>query len=163
MKTTLIKHKTYTVISLLLLGCIALIAAGNTSLPTAEEIAYPEGYRSWVHVKTGLTPRGFHHIYANSTALEGYKTGKFLDGSVIVFDLIEATVNNTNTDEGKRRLVDVMVRNTKLYSATGGWGYEEFRGDSKTDRTIRALAATSCYNCHAKQKTNDNVFSQLRN
>lgn len=163
MKIILIKHKIHTVISLLLLGCIVLISAGNTSLQTTEDIAYPEGFRTWTHVKTGLTQRGFHHIYANSTALEGYKTGKFLDGSVIVFDVIEATVNNTDTNEGKRRLVDVMVRNTKLYGATGGWGYEEFRGDSKTDRAIRSLAATACYNCHAKQKTNDNVFSQLRN
>ena len=163
MKTTLIKHKTYTVIGTLLICCFALISAGNISSQTTSEIDYPEGFRSWVHVKTGLTQRGFHHIYANSTAIEGYKTGKFLDGSVIVFDVIEATVNNTDTDEGKRRLVDVMVRNTKLYGATGGWGYEEFKGDSKTDRAIRSLAATACYNCHAKQKTNDNVFSQLRN
>lgn len=162
MKKNLIISKTHTVIALLLVCCVVLIAASSPTVPTEQDIAYPEGFRGWVHVKTGLTPRGFHHIYANSTALEGYKTGKFLDGSVIVFDLIEATVNNTNTNEGKRRLVDVMVRNTKLYSATGGWGYEEFRGDSKTDRTIRTLAATSCYNCHATQKTNDNVFSRLR-
>lgn len=171
MKTTLIKHKIHTVISVLLLGCIALISTSNTSLQTAEDIAYPEGFRTWTHVKTGLIQAGnpgfehwggFHHIYANAKAVKGYKTGKFLDGSVIVFDVIEASPNSTMMAEGKRKLVDVMVRNTKLYSATGGWGYEEFTGDSKTDRTIGSLATSACYNCHATQKTNDNVFSQLR-
>jgi len=110
-----------------------------------------------------LTLCGFHHIYGNAKAMEGYKAGKFDDGSILVFDVLEAVSRDNVINEGKRRLIDVMVKDAQKFKNTGGWGYEEFAGDSKTDRLIGALSVTSCYNCHAYQKTNDNVFSSLRN
>jgi Cytochrome P460 len=56
-----------------------------------------------------------------------------------------------------------MVRDAERYKSTGGWGYEEFGGDSRTERRVGVLAATACYSCHAQQKENDNVFSKFRN
>src|SRR5262245_20063650 len=55
-----------------------------------------------------------------------------------------------------------MVKDSKRYAATGGWGFEEFRGDSQTDRMIGADAATKCYACHTSQKERDFVFSSYR-
>jgi len=62
-------------------------------------IVYPAGFRDWNHVRSALigpaSPAykeygGLHHIYANAKAMEGYRGGKFPDGSVLVFDLFEA-------------------------------------------------------------------------
>jgi hypothetical protein len=156
----------------LILCCVILIASGYIKPAGRSEVPYPEGFRNWTHVKTALIQKGspafehwggFHHIYANAEAVGGYKTGKFSDGSIIVFDVLEAISKDSIISEGKRRLIDVMIKDAKKFETTGGWGYEEFSGDSKTDRRIGVLSVTACYNCHANQKVNDNVFSSLRN
>jgi hypothetical protein len=94
--------------------------------------------------------------------MEGYRTGKFPDGSVIVADFLETRENAGVTTEGPRRRIDVMVKDSKRYAATGGWGFEQFRGDSQTDRMVTAENATKCFACHAKQKDHDSVFSEFR-
>lgn len=165
-------RKTYLFSLIIGCCCIAIVAASGFTLYANEEVPYPEGYRSWMHVKSMLIEKGnpaylhwggFHHIYGNAKAIEGYKTGKFPNGSMIVFDVIEATSKDSLVLEGNRKLIDVMVRDIDRFKSTGGWGYEEFAGDSKTERNVRTLAVTACYNCHAQQKSNDNVFSKLRN
>src|SRR6185369_5668699 len=81
---------------------------------------------------------GIHHIYANEKALEGYRTGRFPDGSALVADFLETRENTGITTEGARRRIDVMVKESKRYAATGGWGFEQFRGDSQTERLVTA-------------------------
>lgn len=134
-----------------------------------NEVQYPEGYRFWTHIKTGLvgptnpnfqTNGGYHHIYANEKAMEGYKGGKFPDGSVIVFDLLNITEQNGNFQEAERKHLDVMVKDSKKFSETGGWGYEEFNGDSHTERTLTDTTKTQCFTCHSKK--DDFVFSEFR-
>jgi hypothetical protein len=133
------------------------------------EVPYPEGYRRWTHIKTGLvtadnpnfkTNGGYHHIYGNDQAMEGYQSGKFPDGSIIVFDLLDIKVQNGNIQEGDRKHLDVMVKNSAKYPDTGGWGYEEFSGDSQTERSLTTAAKTQCFTCHAKK--DDFVFSEFR-
>src|SRR5580704_2645174 len=113
--------------------CIIIISFAKFSQP--KEVPYPENFREWKHIKTAIIgPKspafehfgGFHHIYANPKAVEGYKTNHFADGSMIVFDVIEAIEKNTDVSEGKRRIIDVMIKDTALYPETGGWGFEEF-------------------------------------
>lgn len=134
-------------------------------------VEYPEGYRNWTHVKTAIVgPKspayphfgGFHHIYANEKAMKGYSTGIFPNGSILVFDVLEATEKDTDVLEGKRRIVDVMVKDSQKYSDTGGWGFEEFEGDSKTQRNIKEQANSQCFSCHKLKKEKDFVFSEFR-
>ncbi len=148
-----------------------LVSAGFSpgKYPVDAEVPYPEGYRMWTHVKTGLigpespgfqSNGGYHHIYANAKAMEGYRSGYFPEGSVLVFDVIDAKEQNGNTTEGSRKHIDVMVKDSLQYFATGGWGYEEFGGDSHTNRLLTTTVRTQCSNCHAK--TSDKVFSEFR-
>jgi hypothetical protein len=135
-----------------------------------NEVPYPEGYRKWTHIKTAIIgPQnpgfnfsgGFHHIYANEKAMEGYLTGSFPNGSVIVFDVLEALMHGDgNTYEGNRKHIDVMTKDSIKYSTTNGWGYEEFNADSKVERNATALGKRNCFNCHALQK--NQVFSTFR-
>jgi Cytochrome P460 len=136
-----------------------------------DVIPYPAGYRQWTHVKAALIgPQnpafehsgGIHHIYANEKAMKGYGAGKFPDGSVIVADFLETRESAGVTTEGPRRRIDVMVKDSKRYAKTGGWGFEQFRGDSQTDRMVTAEIAATCFACHAKQKERDSVFSEFR-
>jgi hypothetical protein len=154
---------------ILSISCVAFISFIQPYQPV-NEVPYPEGYRKWTHIKTAIVGSrnpgfqfngGFHHIYANEKAMEGYLTGNFPEGSVIVFDVLEALVQkNSNTNEGKRKHIDVMVKDSIKYNTTGGWGYEEYNGDSKTDRKATLTMQTQCFNCHATQK--NHVFSTYR-
>jgi hypothetical protein len=95
---------------------------------------------------------GIHHLYANKAAMAGYKTGKWADGAVIVFDLLEAKSADNAVVEGSRKVVGVMHRDARKYAATGGWGYEGFKGDSSTERAVGANALTACHQCHIAEK-----------
>ena len=142
-------------------------------LPTlgGQPIAYPEGYRDWTHVKSMVIQPGhplfesfggIHHIYANEPALRGYGRGAFPDGSVIVFDLLEATTAGGATTEGPRKVLGVMHKDAKRWPDTGGWGFEGFSGDSRTERVVADAAAKACFACHTSQKDRDFVFSRAR-
>ena len=157
--------QTRTIISLL---ATALIVAFPVM---ASEVPYPSGYRDWHHVKSMVIQQGhplfaafggIHHLYANSKAMQGYRSGKFADGAVIIFDLLEAKSADNAINEGERKVVGVMHKDARRYAATGGWGFEGFKGDSRTERAVGSQAASACFACHAPQKDSDYVFSKLR-
>ncbi len=166
------RWQSFIVVIFLTCGFIFVLQSAVTqSAKLGDTIAYPLNYRQWVHVKSALIgPQnpiyerygGIHHIYANEKAMTGYRTGQFPDGSVIVFDLLETSASAGVTTEGQRRFIDVMEKDSKRFAQTGGWGFEEFRGDSQTDRVLTAEARTACYNCHARQKNQDSVISNFR-
>ncbi len=150
---------------------VTLFFTAATAAAEPPPVPYPQGYRDWHHVKSmiinpghGLYDAfgGMHHLYANSKALQGYKTGKWPDGAVIVFDLLETKSADNAVTEGKRKVVGVMQRDQKQYAATGGWGYEGFKGDSKSERAVATNAATACHQCHISQQASGYIFSKLR-
>lgn len=137
----------------------------------ADLMPYPEGFREWTHVKTILTgvghvPQkkfdGFHHIYANEEAMTGYRTGQFPDGSIIVFDKHHADSAANVQRPGARKFINVMYKNGKAFKDTGGWGFEEFTGESKTEGRLSIQKQLACFNaCHATEKKTDFVFSRF--
>ena len=147
----------------------AIPAILSAQQKTAPAVQYPDGYRGWRHVSSMVIEPGhplheafggLHHLYANQAAVQGYLKGKFPDGAVIVFDLLESRKEGGAITAGARKVVGVMVRNRTRYAATGGWGFEAFKGDTR-ERVVGANAATACYACHAGQQANDYVFSKL--
>jgi hypothetical protein len=100
-----------------------------------------------------------HNNYAFAEAMRAYtKGGTFPDGSVIVFDLLEAKDANGAYVAGERKLVAVMRKDRAMFKATGGWGFEGFKGDSRTERMVTDASA-QCFACHQGQRDNDFVFS----
>jgi len=153
------------VLAVALMPAAAAIAADMASVP------YPEGYRQWTHVKSMTINQGhalydafggIHHLYANKKAVQGYKAGKFADGSVIVFDLLEAKAIDNTVQEGARKVLGVMHKDARKFKDTGGWGFEGFKGDSTTERAVGKNAASACFQCHVPQKSQDFVFSTFR-
>src|SRR5882757_8624427 len=149
------------------------VSAGGFSLWSQldEKSPFPMEFRNWAHVKSVLvgpqseafaTEGGIHHIYANGKALEGYKTGKFPDGSVIVYDLLETKEIAGNTIEGPTRRIDVMVKQSELYRTTGGWEFMRFPGGNPTDGKLTAERQAACAACHANRKGHDLVLSEFR-
>ncbi len=154
-----------------LLACATALVAAPALGADAPPVPYPKGYRHWTHVKTMVIQPGhalydsfggIHHLYANKLAEKGYASGKFPDGAVIAFDLLTATSADNTVQEGSRKVLGVMVKDSRRYKDTGGWGFEGFKADSSTERAVGNQAATACYQCHTAQKDKDYVFSSLR-
>lgn len=153
--------------SALLLLSLAILALGV--LWGLESVQYPENFRRWVHVGTGVimpggplpeSEQGMHHIFANQKAVDGYSSGDFADGSIIVYELREAQQKHGVISEGERRRVDVMIKDSRLSSSTGGWRFERFLGSDQTEDAVHD-SATSCFGCHSQAKAHGFVFSQL--
>jgi hypothetical protein len=151
-----------------------LCSAAATAALTASDVPgvpYPDGYRTWRHVKSMVIEPGsplygafggIHYLYANDVAVRGYATGSFGDGAVIVFNLYEAVGADHTISAGAQKVVGVMHKDAKKFAATGGWGFEAFAGNSRTERVVGGNAASACFACHQSQKSSDYVFSRYQ-
>jgi hypothetical protein len=152
---------------------LALAAAGCGGAEPQTQITYPEGYRNWAHVKSMVIHDpahplyeafgGIHHVYVNPRGAETLRrgSGTYPDGSVFVFDLLEANLDGGAYVEGDRKVLAMMVKNAGRYGSTGGWGFEAFAGGDPAQRVV-VDAAKDCFNCHAPQQATDYVFSGWR-
>ena len=157
----------------LMIGSVVAALSSLAWIAAAEDratVPYPESYRSWQHVKTMLIQpghalenpfAGIHHVYANELAMQGMRTGKYPDGAVLVFDLLEVEEADKAVTEGKRKLVGVMRREAVAYGATGGWGFEGFAGDSDSERLVTD-GGVSCFGCHTSAESTAYVFAEYR-
>lgn len=153
-------------------GLLALLATGIAlAAGGSAQVPYPEGYRHWTHVKSMLIEPGhplhkdfggLHHLYANDKALAGYRSGRFPDGAVIVFDLYAADEKDKTVTAGAHKIVGVMHKDSKRWPETGGWGFEGFPGGDRSKRAVGDKAATACFACHMQQQKQDYVFSDWR-
>lgn len=135
------------------------------------QVEFPKGYRAWTHVKSmwlgaehGLADpfAGLHHVYVNPTGAEAMRAGKPLpDGTVLVFDLLEANPAEHAMVEGRRKLVGVMQKDARRWATTGGWGFEGFAGDSTTDRLVTD-GGVGCFTCHQSRTAQGYVFTEWR-
>lgn len=155
-------------LSSLWLGGLMLLSCTLSAAET--KVRYPEGFRSWYHVKSMVIQPGhplenpfggIHHVYANAKAIQGLKSGNYPDGAVLVFDLFDYQEDNHALVEGKRKLIGVMERDSKRFAATGGWGFEGF-GEGRPEKRLVTDGGKGCYDCHASQQARQYVFSKLR-
>ena len=163
----------YVTQAIAVLAVTLVVAASATVRKPLPAVPFPEGFRSWPLVRSTVVGResptfpkrgGIHHYYANTEALEGYRTGVFPSGSVIVDEAVWTKAGEGHgvgmLFEGDRRFVDVMVKNDAVYKDTGGWGYEHFDSPATT-QTLSSTERAQCSECHARSKT-DHVFTRLR-
>ncbi|GJQ21514.1 MAG: hypothetical protein HBSIN02_18690 [Bacteroidia bacterium] len=157
-------------IALVLLVLVAVVV--DDSAAQSGGLKYPEGYRSWTHVKSMLIHSkdhplydpfgGLHHVYVNDKGVKALKEGgTYPDGSVLVFDLYDVKEDGGAYVAADRKFIGLMVKDSKKYKDTGGWGWDVFKGDAKTGGNVKD-AKTGCFNCHASQKGSDYVFSRYQ-
>jgi hypothetical protein len=154
-----------------------LAVAGLFSFGALSEaddgVPVPNGLRDWFFVNslsaTEASPLfgnvgGVHHIYVNAKGLPILKAGgpfPYPDGTVFADDVHDFTVKDAAYLEGVKKFVTVMVKDSKKYAATGGWGFQVWAGGDPTKPQFPDLAHTvdACFVCHTPQKAQDYVFS----
>ena len=155
-----------------------LVSFAPLSAGDDAAVPYPKGYRDWTFLHGTMLAAdhgvfaerkcekpctsGVMYFYANDKAMEGFRSGKFKDGAVIADEVLEMHgLDNGGAAEGPRRGVGVMVRDAKLYAATGGWGYGSFDGDSQTEQ-LTPERRQACFQCHLSKKDSEYVFTTYK-
>jgi hypothetical protein len=133
-------------------------------------ITIPPGYRDWRLISVAHEEGNLNDLRAllgNDVAIKAYREGKlpFPDGTIIArlaWSYVPSAENNKvfgrsqSFVAGSATNVQFMVKDSKEYAATGGWGFAQFK-DGKPDAT--ALLKT-CFPCHEPVKARDFVFTQ---
>jgi hypothetical protein len=106
----------------------------------------------------------------NEIAIEAFKDGKvpFADGTIIAalhWDRVPSEDNNKILDGpfpgaqsfvvGSAVNVQFMVKDSKKYAATGGWGFADFKDGKPGDEALHQ----ACFPCHQPAKAHDYVFT----
>jgi hypothetical protein len=166
-----------------MLVAVAALAGGLAYLVPASEQAdgeaapmfvdrIPSGYRDWrlisvAHEEGNLNSLGA--ILGNDSAIKAYREGKlpFPDGTIIAaLHWRHAPSEENNKIFGRSQSfvagpptnVQFMVKDSKKYASTGGWGFGHFNErDGKPAE--RALLQT-CFPCHQAIKARDLVFTR---
>lgn len=131
----------------------------------------PPGYRDFrlisvAHEEGNLNSLGA--VLGNDVAIKAYRERilPYPDGTIIaalhyrhaaseendrIFGQAQSFVPGAPTN------IQFMVKDSKKYAATGGWGFGHFGADGKPG--AEALMKT-CFPCHAQERARDLVFTQ---
>ena len=128
----------------------------------------PPDYRQWFHVNTMIVDKdsplfkdlgGMHNVYANASAAAALKKGgTYPNGSQFVTDLHDFTITDGSYVEGTRKGVATMIKDSKKYASTGGWGFQ-FWAEGDATKPQVTDAAKQCFACHEPKKGQDYIYS----
>ena len=151
----------------LLSATIAILAMTSTATP-ADDITPPSDYRHWFHVNTMIVDKssplfealgGMHNVYINSVGEAALKKGgPYPDRSMFVTDLHNFTITDGSYVEGTRKGVATMLKDSKRYASTGGWGFQ-FWAEADPNKPQVTDATKQCFECHQPKKDQDYVYS----
>jgi hypothetical protein len=132
----------------------------------------PEGYRDWKLISVAHEEGNLHSFAAvlgNDVAIKAYRDGTlpFPDGAIIAalhWGHVPSEENNKifgrpqSFVPGSPSNVQFMVKDSKKYAATGGWGFAHFNG--RDDKPAGKAVLQSCFPCHNRNKDHDLVFAR---
>lgn len=151
-----------------LLVFVVSAVKGNSEFQAASPIygvTVPEGYRRWELIAPALEAEPLDELRAvvgNKTAIDAYRAGTlpFPDGTVLVklaWKQMRSVEFEPATVPGAATTVQVMVKDSKKYAATGGWGFGRFIDGKPVDRSQHE----TCFACHqARVQGHDYVFTR---
>ena len=139
-------------------------------------IKIPTGYRDWkmIAVNQLVVPGKTDQLRAqlgNEIAIEAFKAGKlpYPDGAIIAalhWKRVPSEDNNKVLDGpfpgaqsflvGSAVNAQFMVKDSKKYAATGGWGFADFKDGKPASEAVH----NTCFACHEVVKARDLVFNR---
>jgi hypothetical protein len=158
-------------------GTVATVAPpsgheGEEAAPIFGIKIYP-GYRDWKLISVAHEAGNLNDIRAilgNDIAIKAYREGKlpFPDGAVIAriaWAYVPSEENNKVFGREQSFVagpppvwyLQFMVKDSKKYAATGGWGYAQFDKDGKPADEAKHQ---TCFPCHVPVQARDYVFTR---
>ena len=152
-------------------------AASHSAQQASEQDApifvktIPAGYRDWRLISVAHEAGKLNDIRAilgNDIAIKTYREGTlpFPDGTIIArlawsFDASEENnkvfgQNQSFVAGAPKNGIQFMVKASKKYASTGGWGYAQFDDGKPADVKI----LNTCFPCHQAIKDRDFIFTR---
>lgn len=135
--------------------------------PAPNGIRIPEDFKSWSVIASSHRSDNntMRIILGNDTAIQAvrYKqTNPWPDGSILAKLVWKNTPLETwpaATVPGEFVHSEFMIKDSKKYAGTGGWGFARWKGISQTPYGEDASFVQECFGCHTPVKENDYVFT----
>jgi hypothetical protein len=130
----------------------------------------PAGYREWRLISVAHEEGNLHSFAAvlgNDLAIRAYREGTvpFPEGAIIAALHYRHTSSEENNKvfgrsqsfiAGVPTNIQFMIKDSKRYGATGGWGFGHFNDGKPADEAFMK----SCFPCHDQVKDRDLVFTR---
>ena len=142
--------------------------AADATLEDASPIygvTIPKGYRQWPLIAPAQEADPLNELRAvlgNSVAIDAYRDGTlpFPDGTILAklaWKHVPSPEFEPASIPGAATTVQIMVKDSKKYAATGGWGFGRFINGKPVDEAQHK----TCFACHeANVKGHDLVFTR---
>ena len=161
------------VIAVMVAGFVAftLAESANTDEAAAPDVGreLPPGYRDWRLISVAHEAGNLNDLRAilgNDVAIKAYREGKlpFPDGAIIArlaWSYVPSEENNKvwgrpqSFVAGDPTNVQFMVKDSKKYASTGGWGFAQFNDGKPVDEKM----LKTCYPCHKAIQDRDLIFT----
>jgi hypothetical protein len=147
-----------------------LVWVGTLYASTEGSPKIPLNFQSWRLANSMLVSKepdrsgiiaGVHLIYVNPIGFRRLKrddSTPYPEGTVFVDDVRGFTVVDNAYHEGARKAITVMIKDSKKYASTGGWGFQAYAGGDASKPIVND-PVKQCFECHTAQKANNYVFS----
>jgi hypothetical protein len=161
-----------TVVALTGVVFYAAHASGRTDQEPAPifGITIPPGYRDWKLISVAHEAgnlNDFRAVLGNDVAIKAYREEKlpFPDGAMIVrlaWSYVSSEENNKVFGRAQSFVagppinIQLMVKDSRKYAATGGWGFAQFKDGKPADEALHK----TCFPCHEPGKARDFVFTR---
>jgi hypothetical protein len=152
----------------LLTATVGMLTILQISAESADDLRPPVGYRRWFHVNTMIVDKssplfevlgGMHNVHINSVGESALRRGgPYPNGTVFLTDLHEFSVLDGAYVEGALKGLAVMVKDSKKYAVTGGWGFQ-FWAQADPKKPVVTDVVKQCFECHQPKKDQDYVYS----
>jgi len=162
------------------LAAVAAVISIPRAAGRADEEAVPiygikifPGYRDWKLISVAHEEGNLNDLRAilgNDVAIKAYRQGQpsFPDGSVIAriaWKYVPSEENNKVFGRAQSFVpgdapdwyLQFMVKDSKKYASTGGWGFAQFDKDGKPADEAKHK---TCFPCHEPAKASDFVFTR---
>ena len=133
-------------------------------------VTIPAGYRNWRLISVAHeegTLNDLRAILGNDVAINAYREGKlpYPDGTIIArlaWSYIPSEENNKAFGRPQsfvagppKNGVQFMVKDSRKYALTGGWGFAQFDDGKPADAAMHK----TCFPCHEPARARDFVFT----
>jgi hypothetical protein len=140
-------------------------------------VTIPAGYRDWHLISVAQLAGGnlkqLRAQLGNDIAIKAFREGKlpFPDGAVIAalhWNEVSSDANDKvlangfpgaglrSSVVGSAGNVQFMVKDSKKYAGTGGWGFADFKDGKPGDEALHK----TCFACHLPAQDRDFVFTR---
>jgi hypothetical protein len=153
------------------LGGAAIAQQNKDSVKVPDGLALSEfkGYEKWQVIAASQGGNIIDVIVGNPEMIAAYQSGlpaegkKFPDG----VKMVKIHWNAKKSPDGFPALVpdtlhdlDTMVKDSKRFASSGGWGYGQFNYDTASDNFTPLGTGAGCgFACHTKVAAKDYVFT----